>query len=88
MKDFKKKEKTMEIKTTIFTILNILIVLTIVVTAITLSVKSYYSGSKDSHYKEVCIRGHVYYRSNFMAKMGLSIALDDNGKPIKCEAIK
>lgn len=51
---------------------------------IVISIKSYQSGSKDSHYEEICIRGHIYLRSNFMAKMGLSIALDENGKPIPC----
>jgi len=42
------------------------------------------SGSKSSDYKIVCIQGHQYFRSNFMQKMGLSIRLDSEGKPIPC----
>ncbi len=41
-------------------------------------------GSKSEHYKEVCIQGHTYYRASYMGQMGLTIKLDDNGKPVKC----
>jgi len=52
---------------------------------ILLSIKTWKSGDSDGDYKKVCIQGHTYYRSNFGNKMGLSIALNDEGRPIKCE---
>ena len=42
------------------------------------------SGSKSSDYEIICIQGHEYLRSNYMQKMGLSIKLDKDGKPIPC----
>ncbi len=42
-------------------------------------------GSDPSDYKPICIEGHTYYRANFIDKGFLSIALDENGKPVKCK---
>ena len=47
--------------------------------------KTYTLGSKSEHYQEVCINGHVYYRANFAAKMGIAPKFDDSGKPCKCQ---
>lgn len=35
---------------------------------------------RSNNYEEICIKGHVYYDGYNR----LSIKLDDNGKPIKC----
>lgn len=64
------------------------IILIVVIACITVSVKAYNSGSKSSNYKPICIKGHLYYRSNFMAKMGIAIALNDDGTPVKCECLE
>ena len=73
------------LKDKLWVIFSTIIVIITFIISISISIKSCNSGKVDSDYKEVCIRGHVYYRSNFLNKMGLSLALDDNGKPISCE---
>ncbi len=45
-------------------------------------------GEKSSDYKIICINGQEYYRANFMTKMGLTICLDVEGKPIPCQENK
>ena len=65
----------------------IVIVILVVIVGVTWF-KTSRLGSKSSHYKEVCIQGHTYYRANYMGKMGLTIKLDDNGRPVKCQVNK
>jgi hypothetical protein len=35
-------------------------------------------------YDKICIEGHVYYKRSMPYQGYLSIKLDDNGKPVKC----
>ncbi|MBC8179978.1 hypothetical protein H8E88_02530 [candidate division KSB1 bacterium] len=56
--------------------------------AATTAYKTWFLGSNESDYEIICIGGHEYYRASFAYKGLLSIRLNNDGTPIRCNGEK
>jgi len=45
-------------------------------------------GDAQDDYSIICLGGFKYYKADFLAKGFITVVLDNEGKPTKCEALR
>lgn len=65
-------------------ILYILLFVIALVFGVYMFVNMQFREQKNKDYEIICLGGHEYWRMNFIQKTAVTIKLNDDGKPIKC----